>query len=213
MKLHPILATGIKAYCSDMIIDPNDLDSVYFMSICGYQVTVKGIIANLLEHYAISIEIKGDEYYLNRSGLGYKAQVKRLPSGLVHAVVFPKLALPQNDEERQNSFFIFTKENNTQELLSLFFRHLDEKIHIPLHHSWDRWLWQVFEEQGDWLLELKTLVGSFKGYSFEFNPKQLYDLISEAIRNRVPEVIECMHWKSKGGDGNGEFDFSQRFPG
>lgn len=213
MKLCPINAMGIRAYCSDMITNPYNLDSVYFLSLCGYQVTVKGIIANLLEHYGISIEVEGDEYYLNRLSLGYKAQVKRLPSGLVHAVLFPKLALPENDEERQNSFFIFTKESNTQELLSLFFRHLDEKIHIPLHPSWAEWLWQVFEQQEEWLLELKTLVGSFKGYSFGFNPKQLHDLISEAIRNRVPEVIECMQWKSKGGDGNGQFDFSQRLPG
>ena len=51
MELYPIHATGIHAFCSDMILEPYDLDTVYFMSICGYQATVKGIIANLLENY------------------------------------------------------------------------------------------------------------------------------------------------------------------
>ena len=55
-------------------------------------------------------------------------------------------------------------------------------------------------------MELKTLAGNFKGYSVNFNPKQLHDLISEAIRNKVPEVTQCMEWK--GGNGDGKFDFA-----
>jgi len=206
MKLYPIHATGIRAYCSDIILDPDELDTVYFMSICGYQATVKGIIANLLESYGVSLEleIEGEEYYLDRSSLGYKVQTKKLPSGLVHAVLFPKLALPKNDEERQNSFYIFNRDK--QDILSLFYRHLDEKTDIPLHPSWAEWLFRLFEEQEDWLMELNTLVGAYRGYSFEFNPKKLHDLISEALRNRVPEIIKCLEWK--GGNENGKFDFA-----
>ncbi len=204
MKLYTIHATGIRAFCSDMIVEPYDLDTVYFMSICGYQATVKGIMANFLENYGISLEIEGEEYYLARSNFGYKTQVKKLPSGLVHAVLFPKTALPKNDEDRQNSFYVFTKEKS--QILSLFYRHLDEETDIPLHPSWSAWLWKLFQGQERWLVELKTLAGDFKGYSFKFNPKKLHDIISRAIRNRVPEIIKCMEWK--GGNGDGKFDFS-----
>jgi len=206
MKLYPIHATGIRAYCSEIIVDPDELDTVYFMSICGYQATVKGIIANLLKSYGVSVEleIEGEEYYLDRSSLGYKVLTKKLPSGLLHAVLFPKLALPKNDEERQNSFYIFNRDK--QDILSLFYRHLDEKTDIPLHPSWAEWLFRLFEEQEDWLMELNTLVGAYRGYSFEFNPKKLHDLISEALRNRVPEIIKCLEWK--GGNENGKFDFA-----
>ena len=204
MKIYPIRATGIRAFCSDMIIDPYDLDTVYFMSICGYQATVKGIMANLLENYGISIEIGGSEHYMTRAGFGYKTQLKKLPSGLVHAILFPEKALPKNDEERQNSFYVFTQ--NKKELLGLFFRHLDEETDIPLHPSWDRWLWKQFEEQERWLLKLRTLAGNFKGYSFTFNPKKLHDIISGAIKQKAPEIIKCMQWK--GGNGNGKFDFA-----
>ena len=204
MKLYPVTATGIKAFCSDAIIDSEDTSTVYFMSICGYQTTVKGIIANLFENYSISIEVDGIEYYLVRSSLGYKVQVKKLPSGLLHAILFPKLALPKNIENNQNSFFIFTQKN--EDILGRFYRHLDEKTQIPLHPSWDRWLWRLFKKQETWLVELMTLIGTYRGYSISFNPEQLQDLISEALRNNVPEIINCMRWK--GGEQDGKFDFS-----
>jgi len=208
MELYPILATGIKAFCSDMILDPYSLEEVYFMSVAGYQTTVKGIIANLLENYGLNIEVEGEEYYLTRIKTGrYKTQVKKLPSGFVHAVVFPRLALPKNEGDEQNSFCIFVKEGckEKQNQLNLFFRHLDEKVSIPLHPSWSSWLWRTFEEQEDWLLGLNTLAGNYKGYLFNFKPKQLHDLISEAIRDRKPEIIDCMQWK--GGNGDGRFNF------
>jgi hypothetical protein len=204
MRLYPVTATGIRAFCSDIIVDPFDPETLYFISLCGYQATVKGIIANLLENYGISITVDDEEHYMTRASLGYKVQVRELPSGLVHAVVFPKLALPKNDENKENSFYIFTKEGDDK--LMLFFRHLDEKVEIPLHPLWAEWLWRLFEAQEDWLVELKTLVGTHKGYSFNFNPKQLHDLMSDAIRNRVPEIVKCMEWK--GGKGNGTFDFA-----
>ena len=194
---------GIKAYCSDLIIDPYDLETVYFLSIAGYQATVKGIIANLLENYGISIEMDGIEHYLVRSELGYKTQMKKLPSGLVHAVLFPKLALPKNKEEGQNSFYLFT--NGEADTFRLFFRHLDERTEIPLHHSWERWLWEAFLGN-EWTLELKTLAGSYRGFSFGFNPKQLHDIVSGAIKKKDPVIIQCFEWK--GGNGNGQFDFA-----
>jgi hypothetical protein len=193
MTLYPIHAMGIQAYCSDLIVDSSDSETVYFMSVAGYQATVKGIIANLLDNYGISIEGDGNSHYLTRGNFGYKAQLKKLPSGLVHAVLFPRLALPKSDDEGQNTFFILTE--NRDELLTLFFRHLDEKTDIPLHPSWAKWLWKTFEQQEGWLLAAQTIVGSFEKYYFEFNHENLYDLVSEAIQKRVHEVINCMKWK------------------
>ena len=202
MELYPVLATGIRAYCSDVIVDPEETDTVYFMSICGYQTTVKGIIANLLENYGISIELEGNEHYLVRSSFGYKVQIKKLPSGLVHAILYPVLALPNNNEEEQNRFFIFTEGNG--ETPEFFFRHLDERVEIPIHTSWTKWLWRLFEDQDKWLIKLRTLAGNYGGYSFRFHPKQLQDLISKAFKSKTPEIIECMKWK--GGDGDEKLD-------
>jgi len=203
MKLYPIHSLGIEAYCSDLVVDPDEHQKVYFMSVAGYEATVKGIMANVLEHYGISIEIEGMEYYLTRADFRYKTLMKKLPSGLAHGVLFPKLALTKSDEDNPDRFFVMT--NKREELLPLFFRHLDERTEIPLHPSWDKWLWKTFEEQQDWMLEGKRLVGSYDGYLLEFNQKKLHDLVSEAIRDRVPDVTGCMEWK--GGTFNGELDF------
>jgi len=202
MGLSPIDARGIRAYCSDMIVDPQDLDTVYFMSVCGCQTTVKGIKAKFLQGRGISLKLQGADHYLTCSGRSYKSKLKKLPSGSVHAVLVPKFALPRRGAQNQNSFFVFTKESRAKE--ALFFRHLDEKSDIPMHPSWAGWLWQLFEEQEGWLNRLKTLVGNYKGYSFYFNPQALQDLISEAIRNKVPEVVRCMDYKG-GSDGNPHF--------
>ena len=202
MKLFPIYATGIKAYCSDIIVDPDEPETAYFVSVCGYQATVKGIIANFLERQDLHINLGGTLYYLSRADHGYKMIVKKMPSGLIHGVLFPRLALPKNKEDEQNSFFIFTE--HKKDIPSLFYLHLDERIEIPMHPSWANWLWQVFEEKEDWLFELNTLLGSFHGYLFKFNPKQLQDIISTAIRQKIPQVVKCM----KGGNGHGKLDIT-----
>jgi hypothetical protein len=204
MKLYPMHAMGIRAYCSHLIVDPDEENMVYFLSVAGYQVAVKGIMANLLEYNGVSIETEGGEYSLTRGHFGYKAQARKLPSGLVHAVLFSKLALPGNGEERQDEFFVMAEKR--EDLLTLFFRRLDEKTEIPLHPSWDRWLWKTFKEQQGWMLEAKTLAGSYQGYLFSFSQNELHDLVSEAIRNREPEVVGCMEWK--GGKENGERDIA-----
>jgi len=203
MTLYNIHTMGINAWCSDLIIDPQDMETIYFMSICGYQVTVKGIVANFIENSGISIELDGEIHDLVRSGLGYKVQIKKLPSGLVHAIVIPKLALPINNDQKQNRFFVITSKD--QSVLTLFFRHLDEKTEIPLHLSWDSWLWKTFKKQEGWLIELKTLVGDYKGYLFDYHPTRMHDLISKAIKKKVPEIVQCMTYKGGNGDGTSNF--------
>lgn len=204
MSLHPIHSMGIEAHCSDLIVDPHDPEVIYFLSVCGYQVTVKGIVANLLESSGACIDIEGEEHDLSCSDMGYKVLLKRLPSGLAHALIFPKSALPGQEAKNENQFTIVTREK--ADIPILFFRHLDEKTDIPIDPSWVRWLWKAFQKE-KWLTRLRTLAGEFKGYHFDFHPARLHELISAAIKARVPEIVECMDWKGAN-DGNG--DIAQR---
>jgi hypothetical protein len=119
------------------------------------------------------------------------------------------MALVGNDEDRQNRFYVFTREKS--QILSLFFCHLDEETDIPLHPSWSRWLWEAFKKEDRWLAELKTMVGTFRGYSFVFNPKKLHDLVSRGIKGNAPDIVRCMKWK--GGREDGTFDVTQGIPG
>ncbi|MGV8080980.1 MAG: hypothetical protein AB2L22_13100 [Syntrophales bacterium] len=199
MSLYPIHAMGIRAWCSNAVIDPEDLETVYFLSVCGYQATVKGIVANLLENYGITIEVGSAEHDLRRGDLGYKVLMKRLPSGLFHALVLPKPALLTHDEKNQNRFCLVLKAE--EDILPLFFRHLDDKTDIPLDPSWAPWLWKTLRKQKGWISELTTLVGCYRGVLVDIHPTRLHDLISEAIRKKTPDVIRCL--TQKGGNGNG----------
>lgn len=203
MSLHPIHSMGIEVYCSDLIVDPHD-QVIYFLSVCGYQVTVKGIVANLLESSGACIDIEGEEYDLSCSDMGYKVLLKRLPSGLAHALILPKSALPGQDGKGKNQFTIVTLEK--ADIPTLFFRHLDEKTDIPIDPSWVRWLWKTFQKE-KWLTKLRTLAGDFKGYHFDFHPARLQELISAAMKAKVPEIIKCMDWK---GANDGNNDIPQR---
>ena len=206
MALYPIHTMGIQAHCSDLIVDPDDPEIIHFLSVCGYQVTVKGIIANLLERYSgACIEIEGEEYDLTCSNMGYRALVKKLPSGLAHALLIPKSSLPgYRDGKNQNRFSIITRDR--KDIPILFFRHFDEKTEIPIDPSWGHWLWKTFQRE-KWLFKLKTLVGDFKGYHFEWHPERLHELISEALREKTPEIFKCMTWK---GASDGNSDSTQR---
>ncbi len=155
-KLYPVSATGLTAYCSDLIVDPEDVEATaYFISLAGYQGTVKGIVANLLEYYSISIGINGTDHYYGRADVSYRILKKKLSSGFLHSIVLPQLAFPKSEDERQNRFFIITKKKN--EVLSLFFRHLDERTELPLHPSWSEWLWNKLNEE-ECIITLNTLV-------------------------------------------------------
>jgi hypothetical protein len=202
MKLYPIYVTGIKAYCSDLVVEPDSRDFIYFISIAGYQATVKGIIANLLESCRARVYIEDQDYDLSRTGYEYKVLTKKMPSGLVHSLLYPRLAIPAYDEKNQSAFFLFTEQH--QDVYSLFFKHLDDKTHIPLHPSWDRWLWEVFEKEG-WITELFTLLGLYKGYFISFDADQLADLISEAIQEQESKVIACMQFNGGNKDGQRNF--------
>ena len=177
------------------------METVCFMSVCGYQVAVKGIIANFLGNKGIALDVDGVAHYLKCSHTSYKVQMKKLPSGLVHAVLILKLALPSNTNNggKQNRFLVITKDD--RDIRPLFFRHLDEITEIPLHPSWTGWLWNAFKEQEDWLTEQQTLAGDFKGYLFDFHPTHLQDLISGAIRRKVPEIVKCMKYNGGNADG------------
>ncbi len=190
IKLYPVAATGLSAYCSDLITDPENEEDLYFISLTGYQGTVKGIVANFLEYYGISLSMNWKEHYYGRTSVSYEVLLKKLPSGLVHCIVLPKLALPYHDEDRKNKFFIFTNEKEDKPL-SLFFRHLDDKTEIPIHPSWAEWLWMRFLEL-QWLIELKTVIGTFRGYSVEWNQTQLHDIISKALKTKDSEIIDCL---------------------
>jgi len=190
MTLPIIRASGIEAYCSDLVIDENSW--IYFLAVAGYQTAVKGIIANILEYRTVTVMI-GDEYhYITRASENYTIHYQKLPSGLFQGTILPRIAVP-NSEESKETFLVLAEDISSAKVL--FFDHLEEKTEIPLHKVWLNWLWRTFTDNG-WLIPLETLMGSYKGFLVDIYEDDLRDAVTMAIRDRNPQIMRCFE---KGG--------------
>ncbi len=190
MTIPVINSGGIRAYCSDLIV--NEESEIYLLSVAGYQTAVKGIIANFLEYESTAVMVHDDddneEYiYPIRSSLHYTVHYRKLPSGLFQCVTFPKIALP-GYKDSKDSFLVIAEDTLLAE--DLFFKHLDNNTEVPLHPVWSHWLWETFSKKC-WLTRLDTLVGDYQGYLMEIDEEELRDTITMAITEKNPSVIRC----------------------
>jgi hypothetical protein len=188
--LHKIKTGGIEAYCSDLIVDNETNQYVYLLGVAGYQTTVKGILANMLKGESLSIEIKGESCWVERFSTNYLMQIKKMPSEYCHGITLIKMGANQSDEESPSREFLLINEDPLK-VKEPFYSHLDQKTEVPLHPDWTDWLWKLFGEKG-WITRLKTLVGKYDAYLINLHQEELSDEITEAIRKKVPEVINCM---------------------
>lgn len=188
--LHEISAGGVAAYCSDLMVDPEDTEQVYFLSVAGYQTAVKGILANFLEHNRLNLMIEGRIHYIQRYFESYFLKVKKLPSGYSHGLAFLKTVRPEQMEDNSDHEFMVIS-NQPDQIKSLFYKHLQARTEIPLHPSWAEWLWRLHEAK-EWLVKLQTLIGSYQGYLVCLEPEELQAEIAQAIRSKVPELVGCL---------------------
>ena len=170
MAVSGINSAGISAWCSELII--NEESEAYFLSVAGYQSAVKGIIANFLQFGSITLNVDGKYFYPIRSSLTYTVHYRKLPSGLYQCVTFPKIALPDDNKDKDSKDIFLVIAQTGLLARDLFFKHLDNSTDIPLHPLWSHWLWQTFSKKF-WLTRLKTLVGDYQGYLIQINEDEL----------------------------------------
>lgn len=202
--LHRIRVEGIEAYCFDLIVDKETNQYVYFLSLAGYQTTIKGILANFLKGERLAVTIGKKIYWVDRLPGGYLMKIKKMPSQYCHGMAVNRMIGCQNGEEQPREFLLITKDPG--KIKDQFFRCLDAMTEVPLDPSWAEWLWKLFEEK-EWVISLKTLVGENQGYLVSVNSEELISEISRAIDLDVPEIVACMKpllkTKTLGG-GNGD---------
>lgn len=194
--LETIHAGGILAYCSDLIVEGDEEDlQAYFISVGGQQTAVKGILASLLENKTLTL-VKGSQYYhVTRANESYQMKIKRLPSGGCQGIAFPRsIKINQEQDDYARQFFLLSPDQN--QTRSLFFRHLEARLDIPLHETWTNWLWRIFADNG-WLTRLVTLCGSYEGFLVTLRLEELIGEISLAIRGNVFEVTACLGLKEQ----------------
>jgi len=195
--LYNIFVGGVLALCSDLIVGGERKEEVQFLSVAGHQTAVKGVLANVLEGHALTVQIQGNSHYLTRAKTSYHMRVCSLASGLAHGVLFPQSALPMQaqaeEDQPRGSFFLLSHEPKATQ--SIFFRQLNARLSLPLHPSWGPWLWRLFEDAG-WLEQLTSLAGVFDGYLVTLQADMLRIEINQALQERQPELSACFQQAS-----------------
>ena len=187
--LHAINRGGIRAYCPDLIVEGEPANCVYLLSVAGQQNAVKGILASLLENHTVRVSIAGTNHYLSKAPEPYRMMVTRLPSGNAQGMVLLQSALVSAQEAKPPSRFLLLSHDPAQNQ-GLLFRHLQQRLEIPLHKSWDGWLWQLFESR-EWLSPLTTLAGHYQGFLVQLDQQALHQAISEALAENHPQLCSC----------------------
>jgi hypothetical protein len=184
VTLPEIRSKGIRAYCTDLIID--DAANVHLLSVAGHQVAVKGIVANVLEYGPASVYGTGVlRLEITRDACPCQVRYHRLPSGLYQAVVLPKMAF-SGCREPADRFMVLCHDEPQE----LFFQRLQERTDIPLHPDWAGWLWQHMEGRGT-IVRLETVVGHYRGYLVDLNRQNLSQAIADEIRKQNPVLLQC----------------------
>lgn len=183
MTLPIIKSKGIQAYCTDLVMDPEG--TAYLLSVAGYQVAVKGIIANVLDCGPVSVYGAGLRVEITRDSTAYQVHYHRLPSGLYQAALVPKMAFAKCQEPKDR-FLVLCQDNGKE----LFFDLLQAKSDIPLHPSWADWLWHHLARQNQ-LVALETVVGDYRGYLAFIDRNQLMQDLAEQLSNKTPELMHC----------------------
>jgi len=189
--LYKIRTGGIEAYCSDLIVENETNQYVYLLGVAGYQTAVKGILANFVKGEPLSININNNITWVEKLPGSYQMKLKKMPSEYSHGIALPKIGQLQENDQQTLAREIFLISNEQNNVKTLVFSQLDQRIEIPLHPSWTDWLWKLFEKN-EWITKLQTLVGQFEGHLIDIHQEQLSDEITQAIRKKVPEVVHCM---------------------
>jgi len=189
--LYKIRTGGIEAYCSDLIVENETNQYVYLLGVAGYQTAVKGILANFVKGEPLSININNNITWVEKLPGSYQMKLKKMPSEYSHGIALPKIGQLQENDQQTLAREIFLISNEQNNVKTLVFSQLDQRIEIPLHPSWTDWLWKLFEKN-EWITKLQTLVGQFEGHLINIHQEQLSDEITQAIRKKVPEVVHCM---------------------
>ena len=188
--LYKIRTGGIEAYCSDLIVDKETSQYIYLLGVAGYQTAVKGILANMLKGESLSVDIKRGKCWVEKFSTNYLMKIKKMPSEYSHGITLIKMGTNQSNEGIPYREFLLINEDPLK-VKEPFYAQIDQKTEIPLHPSWTDWLWKIFGEKG-WITRLKTLVGKYEAYLINFHQEELSYEITQAIREKVPEVIHCM---------------------
>lgn len=181
-----VAAGGVSAYADAFAVGTHDTYGsgqleLWFLSLLGPQQSVKSLWAQALKGSLLTLS--WDEARLVRTARlaplgkdGWKRHMTALPAAAAHQVVLvPRLA-PFHAEGRE--FLLLVREE--AEAARRFWRRLNRATDLPVHPSWDAWLWARALR----LREAIPLAGrGLVAYRCHVNLARLAEDVGEAVRS------------------------------
>ena len=144
---------GLEAYADAYAVEGG---SFKFLSLFGSGVSVRAVWSALLSGASVSLD--GEPRGMEKED-SWQVFQRILPSGVLHAVLYPKLA----DLARiQNEFIVLGRTRD--EITKRFFLYLDRVSEVPVSHEWSEWILREALETGKaaWLKTLHLLAVSYR---------------------------------------------------
>lgn len=144
---------GLEVYADAYAVQA---DSFKFLSLFGSRVSVRAVWSALLSGAVVALD--GEPHRMEKED-SWKVFQRILPSGALHAVLYPKLA----DLARiQNEFIVLGRAR--EEIEKRFYLYLDRVSEIPVSHEWSEWILKETFDAGKaaWLKTLHLLAVSYR---------------------------------------------------
>ena len=149
-ELYTVSAGGFSA-SADAFCREDENEYLWFLSMLGPQTSLRAIAASLMKHNPDPAHISGGQpdqpgfmdyrkcLLPPRSTGTWTTRMARLPeSRSWHMLLYTRMSEHSFDS---NEFLLLARD--PREAPGLHRAFLDRRTHLPIHESWDRWLWQL----------------------------------------------------------------------
>ena len=184
MEKTPYITTesgGFRAFVDGYVLTEYG-GSVCCLSVYGAVGAVQSLCASLVSGRDVQLWGNGEfgtELHKKWGKVKYRMISKRLPSKMLSMIVLIDETVLSHDQD----FVIITREHDPVDLL---YRNLVHRSELPLHSSWEKWLWATFKHF-EWVTELPSY--RMQGYSISYSEEELADALELGIRSgKIPKI-------------------------
>jgi len=210
MKFQSVYGAGVEVYGSHACLH-SDKNELAHLSVIGAESSVNAVLASILENKTISLYTDdGGKWPLRNRELHYMKLVRPLPVNSqkprasdrwVQGFVCLKLLLNTIDQEYQADWWpnektcrfgmLVSAQLSQTELAQEYFNRLRLYLRkTPVDKAWASWLWQYAKSKEMWVEPYPSVIGDLNAYVCRVWEEELQQAIQDAIRQRVPEIVQ-----------------------
>lgn len=175
-----ISVKGARALCLGCLYTATGIE---FLSVAGPGTAVQAILSAVIAGHEVQIRPEGRSHETIRLSTytrnnGFRAMVRKLPSGLNHGIAVTRRCLP--DGNNGPAFVLLVNATDPETAATALLNALDRRTDVPLHPTWSSRLWRAAAKKG-WVKPLEGF-GPYSGWEVDIDEAELKKIIGAAIK-------------------------------